>query len=181
MRDCECWRSDESRAMRISQCITLSGEHDGFDAKLAGGELWLAVALRRSTSEPESEDAVALFRVDGDGPAVELSRCRSLRERPDASLLPRRQSAGVRGHCGNTAWEVHELGIAIGGGRLEPRCVVLRCSSGDGEYPSSRLLCVTNDALIAWNFERPAHQLHSAQYNTEQNSARFSNCMDDSA
>ena len=133
---------DNKLEIRSRGYIRLPSEAAEFDAKLAGGELWLAAAV-----ETPAERRVALFRVAGDV-AEELSRC-PLRE-PRQPLFWR-DSLLVFAHTADVVggWEVHEFGT--GGGRFEPRRVVL--SGRNINYGYTPEWCLVNGALVAWNLE----------------------------
>ena len=136
---------DDSRAMQTRARIPLPGAHEGFDAQFAAGETRLAVALRTP------KRAVALFRVAGDR-AEELTRCAlDCRMRP----LFWRDSLLSFVHTDNGNCVVQELSSGTGGGRLEPRRVLL-----SGLKDSSNCWCVVNDSLLAaWDIERETHTL----------------------
>ena len=154
-RELRVFAVDSSRAMHQSRSIQFSNEYYGFDVKLAGGEIWLAVVL--FTPSAGDEDVVVLLRVGRDGDESELRSERPVPE-PRTPLFCR-DSLLVCAVAHN-GWEVLEFGT--GGGRLEPRRVVHSGLDFPAFHPDwFSTWCVVNDALVAWDFEPDTLMIYS--------------------
>ena len=140
----------DGRAPVVLTNVTLPQRYFAFDATTAGGELLLAATCEPPRDEPERGGSVVLYRIEIGHGAQELSRCarRCMCWWPlffrDALLVFTHPEA-------TEDWEVLEFGT--GGGRLEPRRVVL---SGRFCHPFKEQLvpewCISNDTLlVAWD------------------------------
>lgn len=150
-----------SREIHNGVRISLLVKYAEFDARLAEGKVWLAVA---QDTKREHEESVKLYSADSnaDGTAHQLSTF-PLQEPRNPLFCGDNLLVYARNKYNPDEWQVHALSTK--GGELKLLRVILSGRDLPGTDYYCPEWCVANDALIAWNLDHKRLTIYSGLSN----------------